>query len=430
MPKIPLKPQGQEFQLRPGSDPLGGAGWRGVNTESDPGSLNPNELQWGENLRHRGKGWITRPGMSQVLDLGLGLSNGDNSVLWMHEAPADNPRARLWLSARGCFGAAIGTGSLLANLDPTQVPVVQNYGQFYTASDFQIPMGRYGDKLLMGDRSELREVIVSTAPAGVKADRLLLSPSQVPLASFPGFVIRCLQEFDNKLFIGLENTAVIAASKISAWNGVSAIDDLTGVRPPLALGLWRDKLVAGFDVTAGNIQVRPAGAVPTAWVAFAVGGFLCSSHGNAMAEEKQYLYIASGTDLIHRFDGAALTLQRTIAGCAVDGFGCTALTLHNGLLYYGWNTPGAAYLSRIGRHDPESTTVTEWLDSYKDVTADQANFISLTSLLSYRRQIFAGGRQMWVVGTAVNDVKGTIEVYNNTGAPGAGFQVEQLYRFP
>jgi len=213
------------------------------------------------------------------------------------------------------------------------------------------------------------------------------------------------------------------------WDGLSVQDDITGIRPPLAFGLFQAKLVAGFDATAANIRVRDAGAVPGTWNTFSLAGFLTATQQNCMVEERQYLYIASGNNLIHRFDGAAITLQRTIAGCAVDGKGCTALALHNGLLYYGWNTPSAAYASRIGRHDPDSSA-NEWVDTYKDVTTDQANFKELSSMASYRRQIVVGGRQVWIVATAINDVKGTIEVVNSTGAPGAGFSVVHLLRFP
>ena len=427
MAKIPTDQQTNEFHLRPGSQLFqGGLGWRGVNTEVDPGSLDFNELQRGENVRLRGKIIVTRRGQTQKANLGLG---GTQGVAWIRDEPADNPRVRLWLSAIGCFGAGIGTGGSIMHIDPTESPALQTFGNFYAAADRQIPIGSYSGKLFVGDKTTLREAAQTTAQFGFS----ILSPSvpQAPIASFPGFTISCLREFDGKLFIGLSNDVTPAASKIAVWDGLSVQDDLTGVRPPLAFGIFQSKLVAGFDATAANIRVRDAGAVPGVWTTFGLAGFLCATQQNCMAEERQYLYIASGNNLIHRFDGAALTLQRTIAGCAVDGKGCTSLAFHKGLLYYGWNTPAGApgYSSRIGRHDPDSTA-TEWVDTYKDVTADQANFIELSSMASYRRQIVVGGRQVWIVGTAINDVKGTIEVINNTGAPGAGFSVIHLLRFP
>lgn len=429
MAKIPTSRQGIEFQVRPGVPPLGPDGWHGVNTESDPGSLNPDELQRGDNIRLLGGDIRARAGQSQSVDFGLAPGPNDNHVMWMGVAPTNTPRVRLWLSAQGCFGTAIGTGSTIQHIDPAQVPVVQSYAQFFTSSSFQAPLGTYGGRLFVGDRDTLREMILVTSHVGVPAGVIAFSPSQTPVARFPGFAIRCLREFDSKLFVGLENLAAPGASKIAVWDGIAAKDDKTAIRPPLNFGPWRDKIVAGFDATAGNIQVRPIGDAPGTWTAFALAGFQTAIQGNAMAEERQYLYIASGIDKLFRFDGAALTLARTIAGCAADGFGCTAVGLHRGLLYYGWNDNGGGHQARIGRHDPDSTS-TEWVDTYKDVTANQANFIQLSSMLSYRSQLYCGGQKVWVIATAKEDVKGVVEVINNNGAPGAGFDVMQLIRHP
>lgn len=424
MPKIPTTPQGIEFQLRPGAPPFGPAGWRGVNTEDDPVSLDPNELQRGDDVRLKGRIITPRPGLVEKIDLGV------DPVTWLLEAPVDNPRVRLWLTALGCFGTAIGTGATIMHVDPTENPVVQTYGNYFATADRQIPLGRYGDKLFVGDKSALREVVEVTAPPGTSIALIAPNPPQVPVITFPGFTIRCLLEFDSLLFIGLENDATPTSSKIVAWNGISARDDLTGIRPPLAFGIWRDKLVAGFDATAGNIRYRDKGSVPGTWTTVALAGFRCATQGNVMQEARQYLFIASGIGDIYRFDGAALTVVRSIAAAAADGKGVTALTLHKGLLYYGWNTPSAAYASRIGRHDPDSTAANEWIDTYKDITTEIANFIELQSMQSYRGQIYCGGRQVWIVATAVNDVKGTLETISNTGAPGAGFGLMQLLRHP
>lgn len=426
MAKIPVNQQANEYHLRPGSQLFPqGQGWAGVNTEDDPGSLMPWELQRGENVRLRGKIIINRAGLVQKVAPG---SLDGKAINLIAGSPSDNPRVRLWLSTVGCFGTGIGTGATIMHLDPTESPALQTYGSFYATADRQIPIGSYSGKLFVGDKTMLREAVQTSAQFGFS----VMTPSvpQAPIAKWTGFTINCLKEFDGKLFIGLSNDSAPASSKIAVWDGLSFQDDITGIRPPLAFGLFQNKLVAGFDATAANIRVRDPGTAPGTWNTFALAGFLCATQQNCMAEHQQYLYIASGNNLIHRFDGAAITLIRTIGGCAVDGKGCTALALHNGLMYYGWNTPSAAYLSRIGRHDPDSTGANEWTDTYKDVTANQASFIELSSMASYRRQIVVGGRQVWVVATAVNDVQGTIEVLNNTGAPGAGFQVVHLLRYP
>lgn len=425
--KDPKNPQTQEFQYRSGAPPFADQGWRGMNTESDPGSLAPNELQLGINVRLKGAGIMTRGAFVEKVDLSAQV--GSQSVLYLAQAPVDNPRVRLWFVAPGCFGAAIGTGSRIQHYDEYENPKLQVYFSSFAQADRNVPLGIYGDKLIAGEGPMLYEVPQISAPSGAAASAYIANAIRDPIGFFDGFTVRCIQEFDAKLFIGLENNSAPASSKIVSWNGLSLTDDLTGIRPPLAFGIWRNKLVCGFDATAGNIRVRDTGSPPGTWTTFALAGFLTSTYGNAMQEARQYLYIASGTDKLFRFDGANLTLAQTIAGCATDGKGLTALTLHRGLLYYGWNTPSAAYASRIGRHDPDSTA-TEFLDTYKDVTTDQANFKFLASLRSYRQQIFAGGQQMWLVATANEDVKGSLEVINNTGAPGAGFEIRQLLRYP
>lgn len=430
MAKKPLDPQATPFHLRPGVEPFGPQGWDGVNTEDDPGSLAPWELQRGENIRLVGKHIRERDALSPVVDFGLALNDVDNQILWMSEAPVDNPRTRLWFTAHGCFGTSVGTGASIFHIDPSSIPVLQPYANIFTGVDFQSPMGKFGDKLFIGDRQFLREIILITPPANVSTSEYLFSPSTTPVVSFPGYTIRSLLEFDGKLFIGLEDNVTPGASKIVTWNGLGWKDDLTGIRPPLAFGIWRDKLVCGFDSTAAHVRYRGIGSSPGSWTTVALGGFQCTFNGNAMAEYKQYLFIASGVGDIFRFDGSALSLVRNIAAAAVDGSGVTGVALHRGLLYYGWNTPGAAYASRIGRHDLESTGANEWIDTYKNVSTEQANFKQLCSIASYRSQIMIGGQQIWVLATPVDNPQGTLEVINNTGAPSAGSQVRQLLRFP
>lgn len=429
MTKVPTGPGVFEFQLRPGVDPLGGSGWRGVNTEADPGSIAPNELQWGENIRLTGKGIRSRSGLTKVLDLGTAAG----SIYHFGPLPVDNPRTRLWLTALAVYNsdtAAIRTGSSVYHLDPTEDPVFQTHSRFFSAAGSIALLAKYGEKLYVGERDTLKELVDITAPPGLNLVDVSPTPAAIPIAQFTGYTIRAVKEFDGKLFISLENNTTITSSKVVVWDGLGVTEDLTGVRPVQAFGIWRDKLVAGFDATAANIRVRDSGAAPGTWVTYALAGFSCALTGNAMAEYGPYIYIASGVDLLFRFNGSSLTLVRTIATCGTAALtGCNALTLHNGLLYYGWNEDGTE-AAKLGRHDYDSTAANEYVDTYKDLNADQPNFKRLTALASYRGQVWAGGQQMWVVATAINDVKGTVEVVNSTGTPTEDFRVVGFTRFP
>ena len=445
MAKIPTNQTpdgGKEFQARPGVDPLGAQGWKGVNTQDDPGSLAPNEFQRLENVRLQGKNIASRPGSTLLYTLprigvagGLDINSG--KVMWMREAPVDNPRVRLWYSSLGCQGAT--TGGTISHLDPAESPVVQTYAAFVAASDKYIPMAQYGDQMIIGDGPYLRELVQITAVTGVDIGTIAPSPPNAPLAKFTGFTITCLQEFDNKLFIGLSNDAApTTTSKISLWDGKSVQDDLTGLRVPQAFGIHQNTIVVGFDATGANIKWRPVGDAGTAWTNVALAGFITSPYGNAMAQVGPNLYIASSTNLIHQWDGTALTLARTVGGsCDVaGGTGCTGLTLHNGLLYYLWNVV-TTLTTHIGRHDPDSTGANEWVDDYKDVTADlvssgytsTARLLRGKSIKSYRQQIYIGASHGWVAATKENNVKGTVEAVQ-AGSTVAGFDVLQMLRYP
>jgi hypothetical protein len=430
MAKTPIEPPTGEFHFRPGVPPFEDIGWGGVNTEDDPISLRINELQRGQNIRRVGRGLRSRPGLVPKIDLTTAVPFSPvGAVMWLKEAPVVCSPLNLWASCRGIYGSSPAIGASLLQLESTASPMSRRYASIVAAADRYVPVGEYGGKIYLGDGPTLRELVrVSVFPDTDTANRIPTIPNTA-LITIAGYVVRCFLEFDGKLFVGLENVATPASSKIMVWDGLELKDDLTAIRPPLAFGIWRDKLVAGFDATAGNIRYRSSGAAPGSWTTVALAGFQCATQGNAMQEVRQYLYIASGVDKIFRFDGAALTLVRTIAGCAVDGNGATSLTLHNGLLYYGWNAPSTAYTASLGRHDPDSTIANEWVDSYKALTVDTANFVLISSLASYRGQIFCGGRQQWIVATAPNDVKGALESVSDTGAPLAGYDVLQLLRF-
>lgn len=424
MAKIPTTPQGHEFHMRPGVDPFGPNAWRGVNTETDPGSLDPNELQWGENFRRQGKGLRSRSGLTQVVDLGTDAG----SVMYFGALPSNNPRTRVWMSTLGAYGGSTVTGSGLAHYDPSEPIAFQHHSHYYRAADLQMPIAKFGTRLYIGDGDTLRELVDIRGSYGIEAIEAVPTPPVTPIVRIPGFTIRCMLEFNGFLFLGLEDDATPATSKIMAWDGLTLKTDISGIDVPVAFGIWRDKLVVGFEVGTGHIRSRAMGAIPGTWTTHALVGVETAISGNAMAECGANLFIAGGNTKLFKFDGTNVTLVRTIAGAAADGSGITSLTLHRGLLYYGWNVP-ITYNSRLGRFDPDSTA-TDWVDTYLDVTAAVPDFTRLSSLLSYRGQVYMGGRQVSVVASAMNDVMGTPEIVNDTGTPSTDFRIMQMLRFP
>jgi len=430
MAKIPTESGVGEFHVRPGVAPLGSNGWRGVNTEDDPIAIDLNQLQRGQNIRRNGSTLRSRPGLVEKINLSTVAGFPPGAVMWLAEAPVLSEPLNLWVSCQGAFGHSPVTGATIIQIEATADPPAKSYLTILADVNRSLRLASYGTKLISGDGPALREILrVLVFPGPDLSYRIPSSPF-MPLANISGFTITCMLEFDGKLFVGLSNNAISTSSKIMVWDGQQLVDDLTGVRPPVAFGIWQNKLVCGFDATAANIRVRDTGSAPGTWTTYALAGSSCAPYGNAIQEYRGKTYIASGGKKIFAFDGTALTLAHTVAAAA-DGDGVNALTLHNGLLYYGWSgdpngiPPSPASL---GRFDEESSA-TAWIDSYKDLTGDQTNFQLLGALCSYRGQIHCGGSQQWVVATASNDVKGTLEVINGTGIPAAGYGCLQLVRF-
>lgn len=435
MAKIPTTPQAREVQIRPGVDPLADANWGGVNTEDDPISLRLNELQRGQNVRRSGKHLTNRPGLVPKIDLSSCAGYPPGAVMLLTEAPVVASPLNLWVSCVGAADRAPQTGASILVVESTASPAAKPYARITASTYRRVPIASYGSKLIAGDGSVLRELIrVLVFPAGDQAQRIPALPS-VPLDTASGWVITCLLEFSGKLFVGYQNVADPSVGKIAVWDGVEMKDDLTTVNAPSALGIWQDKLVASFY--AGYIRVRDAGVtVPGTWTNYTIAGFTSSLFGNAMAEYRQYLYIAGGGDKIYRFDGAAVVVANTIPDCYNIDYsstlGVTGLVLHKGVLYYCWNgDPDAVNSSFLGRHDLDSTA-TPWTDQYKPLTAEIPNFLMATAIASYRGQLYIAGRNRWLIATHHSDILSDLEVLHDTG-PQYGdlqlFPTQQLLRF-
>lgn len=412
---------GFDFQARPRV--AGRPAWAGMVTEGDPGSIPRHAFSLVRNFRWEGGGLVTKPGVTELAEV--------TDAIWLlDDFHVTNPRRRLWLSISGCAGAAIGTGSRLIHFDPEQDPAAQVYANFFAQADRQSPEEMFDGDLYVGNGSLLCKIIVVTPPPGVAVSDYITTPVSVPVHEFVGYNISFLKSFDGKLFIGLENVAAPASSRIGTWDGLSIKDnDITGVRPPLVAHIFRgNKLVVGFDATAAHIRVRDLGATPGTWTTVALAGFLASPFQNSMREYGPLLYIASGNDLIHSFNGTALALAHTVAGTDVAGFGVTSLVVHDEIMYYGWNEPGPDYFAWLGKFDRLDTTL-GFRDGYLDLTNGVAgDFIGVTALESFKRSIYIGGAEEGLLATNHEDVNGTLtRVYPAAGTPTTvNFPIRQL----
>lgn len=435
--KIPIDENsaGAEFQFRVGSEIFGpGVGWKGRNTEASPQNLLPNELLVATNVRLRGGDILSRPPLTEVVDLrsyGPFLSNisptdaqAQFPIFWMHPEAGGNPRYRLWMSSLKCQGVG-SLGATIFHVDPTEDPVLQIYASFPAGADRTIRMFKYGIDLFIGNASQLLQIILQPGTPGLNSRSVIPAPSVLPLYTFTGYEIGWGKEFDGLLFLGLTHlTSPNTLSKIVSWNGLSPTDEVTGIRATRAAEVLADRLIVGCDSTDALVRIRASGDAPGSWSTSALAGFSTGTDGNVMQEFRDSVLIVDGATKVFKLVGTTLSLIHTAAASVLS-----AITLHEDLIYYARTVGGTnAY---IGRYDPDSNidAAHEWIDSYKNLTTDQPTFTDIRSLTSYNRRLWCGGSNGMIVATPVGNPIGAVTVFNPASSNGVIGPIPQMLRF-
>ncbi len=368
MNKNNLSPGFKRFELRNG---FGGFSYRGIVSEGDPGSIPPNAVRMALNARLVGGEYGERPGLSKLFT--SPLNSATSAILDI--VPYDPPRPlKLWVSSAGCPGLSAGFGFSVGNIDQEQNPEYQRVVYFSTAVSSSI-LATFGGDLYFGTDSQLRKMQLIRQPWGTESFSLSGSSQDTPIVSFTGYTIRCMQEFDGRLWIGLDNGA--GASKVVWWDGVSWGDDKTGIDPPTCFAPYRiqnggDALVMG-TTTAQRLWVRSAGDSGT-WTN--VGTVAATQ----MVSFKDVLYIAGAGANLSSWNGVVLTAAaRSPAGATA----VRALGLFDGSLYFGYETATAAIL---GKYDG-----TTWTDIHKNITTQFPTVINIRAIASYRGFLAVAG---------------------------------------
>jgi hypothetical protein len=270
--------------------------------------------------------------------------------------------------------------------------------------------------LYIGIDDTLKVLKLIKSPYGSEALAFAGSEQAEHLHKFTGFTIRALEQFDGKLFIGLDAGA--GASKIAVYDGLTIHDgtqgttaDLTGIDPPSRFCRIRDKLAVGFSTNPSGIRLRDVGDAPGTWGALIVGA-LATAH---MASYKDNLYLTADSTSVWKYDFATLATVNTIAGSTIRGL----TTFNDGAaqyLFYGYQSTLSQAI--IGRYDGSS-----FVDVHYNITAAYASARLPRTLLSYRGSLAAltstaasGGRLYISKG---NDTDGTV-AYTETAQPSGG----------
>ncbi len=385
MGKSDLAPGHKRFEFRAGFNDFQ---WRGMLTNGDAGANPPNRPRMLVNGRLDNGAIVERAGLTAFDSTALHSSSACVRLI------ADFPLAgsggdggrKLWIRGDGCPGISAGSGFYIAHIDQEQSPEYQRALHYLTTTNALI-MGSFDGNLHLGVDSELRRLQLIPVPYGTENITVSGTAQDTPIHTFTGFTVRCLQEFDSKLFIGLDAGAGV--SKLATWDGLGIRDDLTGINVPTCFGSYRvqnggDAIVVGFGAATNHIRYRPTGASPGTWVTVTPSAGTVASF--SMASYKDVLYIADGLTGIWAYDGITLSLVRTPASATV----VRAVTVFNNFLYFGYDTASAA---RVGKYDGST-----WTDVEKTIPgADQ-----LKALAGYRGSLIAATTFVGAGGIAIS----------------------------
>jgi hypothetical protein len=378
MPSKDNLPEGHgRFEFRSG---MGGA-WGGMVTEGDPSTNNPFRPRVLINCDLVGGEIRERPGLTKLYASALHSA----SACIRNIVPLTIPKPyKLWLVTAGCPGLSASVGFSINAIDTEQDPEFQRV-TYYDGTAAQIVLGRYNENMYIGTDAALRRLQMIRQPWGTESLAVSGSTQDTPLRTFTGFTVRCLAEFDGKLFIGLDNGA--GASKVVTYDGISFRDDVTGIDPPVCFAKYRvqnggDALVMGTSNT-NTLYIRATGDSPATWTS------LGTVAAKEMVSYRDVLYIATETADIYSWNGTALAVARTPASAVTT----RCLTLFNGFLYFGYETATSAIIGKLNSSG-------SWTDVEKNLTTQFAGTTQIRALVEYRGFLIgsglSGSGKIWV----------------------------------
>lgn len=368
--------------------------WKGIVSEGDPSSIPPNAVRMAINTRIIGSEFIERPGLAKLNSVAL---NAADAVI-QDIVPYDPPRPyKLWTTHAGCPGLSPGFGFSLGNIDQEQDPEFQRVVYYDTAVTTCV-LATFGGDMYVGVDAALRKLQLIKQPWGTESIAVSGSSQDTPVVTFPGFTITCMQQFNGKLFIGLDAGA--GASKVVVWDGTSVKDDKTAIDAPVAFALYRvqnggDALVMS-TATTHNLYIRSTGDAPGTWT---TPGTVTAI---SMISYKDVLYMASGGVNVSSWNGTAITAATRAPAAAVA---VNAVAVFNGFLYFGYTTVASV---RIGKYDG-----TTWTDIEKNLTTQFPGTNGVRALVDYRGYLvvagtLTGGGFIWFSNLA--DTSGTYTI--------------------
>jgi hypothetical protein len=322
--------------------------------DPDAGALPPNRLRFVENGRFANGNIRTRPSLVAFShDLGVDCFNG------LFDFQPVRPH-KLVIFTSGCSFGGTGLGKSILFFDMDQFQRISYVNYYGSALNSAIP-ALFDGEVYIGFDNTLKKLAPLTAPYGTEPLTQAGKRLDIPITTFPGFVVRAMLAFDGKLFISLDAGA---ASKVVTWDGLSIRDDDLPGAPVVVFQTFRNMLVAGFDAAANKIRWRATGGSPGTWVDVPpAAGAITSVQMRSFRDE---LYITSNSPDIWKWEGptGVLLVTHTLPANArsqgIDLFD------RDGNLYFSWDKTTDLGI-RIGKFDGAVYT-----DTFKDLFAQFA----------------------------------------------------------
>lgn len=371
-----LGPQTGAYNLRTKKDLFE---WGGMIPDGNPASLPDNRPRRLYNARFRNGGIVPRGG--QAAFNASALHSNSACIRSLADFQIGTKKS-LYMSGAGCPGLSSTFGFFIGSQDFDQSPFFQP-AVYYDGSTVGVVFGVYGGDLYFGVDAELKKYQPIAAPYGVSQLALSGSSQDIPIVTPSGTVqITCLKEFDGKLFLGCDS-GTPGTCRVVAWNGLTEMEDVTGLNAPTGFGIYREVLIMGYGGAPNRIDIRAVGAPAGTWTNVAPGAGTAAFKRGVSYKDK--FYFTTGADDIFVYDGTAGTLTRITT--ATTGIAASSITwgiaVFNNLLYIAYKT--ALSKGRLAKYDG-----TTWTPIEKDFTTQFTGVSSVRPLATYRGNLVVG----------------------------------------
>lgn len=373
MPVIKTDQDHKRFEFRNGLEEFR---WRGMRTNGSPATNPPGQLRLLINGRMIEGDVLSRGGWSPFNS--SPFQDAGACFRLVSDYQLSEPK-RMWIVGDGCAGISSSVGFYLAHFDEEQDPDFQRARYFNTQTN-QVVVAAYNGSIYIAADSSLYKLQMIVAQYGTENFAVSGTGQESPIATFSGFQIKCMLEFDGKLFLGLDAGA--GASKVVCYDGTSIFDnDLSAVGTPYTFASYRiqgggDGLVLITNDGANNLKIRTTGDSPGTWANL---GTVTAAARSQAVSYKDVLYIASGATTVQSWDGSSVATARTVTNAQILG-----LCVFNNLLYFGYKITTTSH-SVVGKFDGST-----WTDTEKDLTTQFADSNGLRVLCAYRDRLVAG----------------------------------------